>query len=458
MTSDTIWTNFAYISADMRIEEGVTLTIEPGTIIRVAPDDNENMGADPERIVLEVYGTLNINGTSEQPVEFKSLAADPQPGDWYGIWYKGVNSSGTVSYCKISDARYGLKSKTTITGSDCEIRNCLVSGPYMYTQSGTSNSSVISDCDIVYNNIEDASGIQIWNCFDTVTVDGCDISNNYRGVWLSNTVANIKHSDINDNETDGIWVTYYQCLLTTYPTIEWCELRGNGENGIHFEFTSGEVSNTKIWDWSHYGIYCHGIYSLPEIHHTKIYNHKIGVRALMDASPILGDIAGGEGMYNSVYGKMLYEVYQGGFFQTTVMAEYCWWGTDPGEPPSEVRFYGNVDYDPYLESDPVPYLYRRRGGRSSDVWLARNYPNPCTPNGTTIGYFILENREEVSLIIYNVLGRRVRTLVHGMQGAGEYKITWNGRNDRDVLAAPGIYFYRLIVGARSMTRKLVFIR
>lgn len=455
--NDTIWTNFAYISADMRVDEGVTLTIQPGTIIHVAPDDNDDFGVDPDRIVLEVYGTLNINGAAGQPVEFKSLAENPQPGDWYGIWYKGVNSSGTVSHCKISDARYGIKSKKTITVRDCEIKNCLISGIYVYEADGTSNSSLISNCVIKENSSEEASGIQIWNCWDTVTVDSCNIIDNYRGIWLSNTVANIKSSEIDTSTTDGIWVTYYQCLLTTYPKIEWCRLQRNEENGIYFYYTSGEVSNTKIWDVGHHGIYCSGSESQPEIDHTKIFGRKMGVKAGLGALPVLGDINEEEGMNNAIYGNDLYEVYNADT-ATTIMAENCWWGTEEGQPPLTVHFYNSVDFIPYLESDPVSYLYPRARGRSNEIWLARNYPNPCNQSGTTIGYFIPAGREAVSLIIYDVLGRRIKTLANTVQGPGEYRIRWNGRNDSGVLVAPGVYFYKLSVGNKSQTKKLVFFR
>jgi serine protease len=105
--NDTTWTKFAYVSADMKVDDGVTVTIEPGTIIYVAPDDNDDFGVDSARIVLEVWGTLNINGTPENPVEIKSLSESPQPGDWYGIWFKGTSSSGTIKNCKIYDAKYG---------------------------------------------------------------------------------------------------------------------------------------------------------------------------------------------------------------------------------------------------------------------------------------------------------------------------------------------------------------
>jgi flagellar hook assembly protein FlgD len=62
------------------------------------------------------------------------------------------------------------------------------------------------------------------------------------------------------------------------------------------------------------------------------------------------------------------------------------------------------------------------------------------------------------LMIYDVRGRLVRTLVNQHKTAGEYSVTWRARDDRDVSVASGIYFVRLQSGARVETRKLVLLK
>ena len=55
-------------------------------------------------------------------------------------------------------------------------------------------------------------------------------------------------------------------------------------------------------------------------------------------------------------------------------------------------------------------------------------------------------------------GRRVRTLVDKTQAAGQYKVRWDGRNDRGAVVAPGIYFYQLKLGDKALSRRIVHFR
>ena len=88
--------------------------------------------------------------------------------------------------------------------------------------------------------------------------------------------------------------------------------------------------------------------------------------------------------------------------------------------------------------------------------LLQNYPNPFNPS-TTIRYG-LPVAAPVSVAIYDVLGRRVRTLLDGNQAAGWHRITWNGRDDQGERVSSGIYIYRLQAGEFMSSRKLVLMR
>ncbi len=88
--------------------------------------------------------------------------------------------------------------------------------------------------------------------------------------------------------------------------------------------------------------------------------------------------------------------------------------------------------------------------------LKQNYPNPFNPE-TTIRYQI-GKRSPVRLEIYNLVGQRVRTLVHTTLEAGSYAARWDGRNDEGVSAASGVYMYRLRAGEFMATRKMLLIR
>ena len=88
--------------------------------------------------------------------------------------------------------------------------------------------------------------------------------------------------------------------------------------------------------------------------------------------------------------------------------------------------------------------------------LYENYPNPFNPT-TTIKYSIKEN-VRVKLIIYNVMGQVVRTLVDEKKPVGIYKIKWDGRNENSEIVSSGVYFYRLEAGKFSDTKRMMFVR
>jgi len=62
----------------------------------------------------------------------------------------------------------------------------------------------------------------------------------------------------------------------------------------------------------------------------------------------------------------------------------------------------------------------------------------------------------VSLRVYDISGRNVRTLVQGRQGPGHYPVVWNGRDDRDQQLASGVYFGSIWRSAAKMSRPPIF--
>ncbi|UCF05526.1 MAG: T9SS type A sorting domain-containing protein [bacterium] len=88
--------------------------------------------------------------------------------------------------------------------------------------------------------------------------------------------------------------------------------------------------------------------------------------------------------------------------------------------------------------------------------LYQNYPNPFNPS-TTISFY-LPQAQRVVLTIYDVQGRRVKTLVDGTKEEGTNKVIWNGTNDRGSAVGSGVYYYRLVAGKKVITKKLVVLR
>src|SRR5439155_14814786 len=88
--------------------------------------------------------------------------------------------------------------------------------------------------------------------------------------------------------------------------------------------------------------------------------------------------------------------------------------------------------------------------------LAPAQPNPFHRE-TAIG-FTLPQRSAITLAIYSANGRRVRTLASEVRAPGEYRQTWDGRDDRGALVSPGVYYARLRVGSTTQGHTLVFLR
>ncbi len=88
--------------------------------------------------------------------------------------------------------------------------------------------------------------------------------------------------------------------------------------------------------------------------------------------------------------------------------------------------------------------------------LHPNYPNPFNPE-TTLRYE-LPQKAEVRLVIYDVAGRFVRTLVSELQPAGSHMVTWDGRNAEGQELASGVYVARFSAGKFTDTVKMLLVK
>ncbi len=88
--------------------------------------------------------------------------------------------------------------------------------------------------------------------------------------------------------------------------------------------------------------------------------------------------------------------------------------------------------------------------------LLQNYPNPF--NASTVIRYALPTNAPFSLVVYDVLGRRVRQLATGPATVGSRTTAWDGRDDAGRSAASGLYFYRLRQGPREDVRRMTLLR
>jgi hypothetical protein len=88
--------------------------------------------------------------------------------------------------------------------------------------------------------------------------------------------------------------------------------------------------------------------------------------------------------------------------------------------------------------------------------LKQNYPNPFNPT-THIEYDLPED-SHVDIVIYDIVGRRVKTLYSGLGFSGRHTISWNATDDRGKRVASGVYLCRMKSGDFVQTRKMVLLR
>ncbi len=99
-----------------------------------------------------------------------------------------------------------------------------------------------------------------------------------------------------------------------------------------------------------------------------------------------------------------------------------------------------------LESGTIPTTFA----------LDQNFPNPFNPS-TTIRFSIPE-ATQVTLIVYNNLGQKVRTLSDENMSAGAYQVSWDGTNDTGQMMSSGIYYYQLQAGSFNQVKRMILIK
>lgn len=113
----------------------------------------------------------------------------------------------------------------------------------------------------------------------------------------------------------------------------------------------------------------------------------------------------------------------------------------------------------YLNGDtevPTSADEDRNSLQPAEFELAQNYPNPFNP--ATQIRFSLHEQADVTLEVYDVLGRSVATLVNDNLQAGSHTVTWDVRNSEGDNFSSGVYIYRLTVGEQVQSRSMTLLK
>jgi hypothetical protein len=90
--------------------------------------------------------------------------------------------------------------------------------------------------------------------------------------------------------------------------------------------------------------------------------------------------------------------------------------------------------------------------------LSQNSPNPFNPS-TTINYTVSEGEKvRVTIKIFDIRGKQIRTLVDEVKESGTYSVFWDGTDEKGSRISSGVYFYRMVAGEFDQIRKMVHLK
>ncbi len=450
----TTWSGEIYLIGDVVIPSGVTLTIKEGTVINFRPDtDVYEAGLDTIRseIVIQNGGSLNANGTIQNPIIFQSSFradnTDPSGEGWAGaikikdeetrkitdydpILYNpgkddwgGIRNEGgtlTLQHCVISDAEVGVEvtsyqGKTTISETD------LFANHFgMKVHAGASETQLELTNIGLYQNMKGMSA----GIYGTghVQLTNATIADNYQGVEFvedgGSPTMQLKNTIVAFNEkgvyTQGINLGSLPKKRTIGVTLRYCDVYGSSEADFQGVYTAmptvGSTGNVSL--------------DPQFVAHTDSLNYNYHLQAI---SPLID--AGDPSMTEVDSSRINMGRYGG-------TAEY-----------TSVSSGGGSSTKPtVLKTEDTPLVFS----------LSQNAPNPFNPE--TIISYSLPQSEQVKLVIYNVLGQEIRTLVNAFKPAGRYRVIWNSKDDFGRSVSSGVYFYQITAGKFTNTRKMLILK
>lgn len=508
--TEVFWTsdNVYHLDGFVFVEEGTTLNIEAGTVIKGLP----GQGADASALIIARGGKIMAEGTADDPIIF-TAESDPLDGSlfgtsglWGGVLILGkavINSAvgeGNVEGIPEEEPRGAY-------GGDDDTDN---SGIFRYvsirhggTDIGEGNEingltlgavgslTTIDHIEIINNNDD---GVEFFggtvNCKYMIAAfckdDSFDIDEGYRGYgqfWFT-----IQADDWGDKlgEHDG-GTEPEDGLPYTHPVIYNATFIGKGmnslveKNAFHIRDNwGGEYHNSIFGDVSEKAI------EIEDLESGEDSRARLEAGDIVFANNLFFDFAAGSTLADLVtddwilpYIESANTVADPGLGGLSRNADGnldprpaadgpAYTGEMSGVP--ETTFFDSVNYKGAFGSENWAYgwtalysygvLVNDQGGVTavdsdplpSGVQLSDNYPNPFNPT-TTIS-FNLPEAGSVKLSVFNSVGQEIETLINdSVMLPGYHSLTWNAANQ-----STGVYFYTLQSGETTITKRMLLVK
>jgi hypothetical protein len=149
-------------------------------------------------------------------------------------------------------------------------------------------------------------------------------------------------------------------------------------------------------------------------------------------------------------GPFLYK--RNGFMSTGYLAPVCAVYKSGVNKYSAFAYAGQGPTNVYYNQEILPVGITPISNIADKFTLSQNYPNPFNPE-TNIKFSVAQGSDKVVLIVYDVMGRVIQTLVNETLKPGIYETSFDGSK-----LSSGVYFYKLTSGNFSEVKKMTFIK
>jgi len=228
----------------------------------------------------------------------------------------------------------------------------------------------------------------------------------------------------------GSWSPPAKIVINTLPAVQ-CNYEAGypslglaSDNTIYFSTTYPDSASSDT-----------GAYLPFNIHYSEIspYTGAINYGGKVSGIPWADTM-------NAIYAHLTYNVPLDG-------PGITWCQMVSAAPPADVYYNHSDTILGIAENEDV--------AQPTGVKLFQNYPNPVREK--TMVRFSVPANTSISLDIYDISGRLVKTLARGIPGAGSYFSVWNGTDNNGKTVPGGVYLCNLKAGSYSLTKKLLVI-
>ncbi|MDH5695860.1 MAG: right-handed parallel beta-helix repeat-containing protein [Dehalococcoidia bacterium] len=364
------WSGEIFIPGMVQVPQGVTLTIEPGTVIKFRHSrDYKNLG----RGTLVVNGgTLKAIGTPEEPIWFTSDAEEPINGDWEGIAIENSKGENIIKYSIVECSFIGIRFWTSSgTVANSIVRWINAEGIYM------ERSNVVLENNMIYGTGYNGIAMEQFN--DVIIKNNKIINNQGSGIHGEATKAVIENNIIRNSRTGITFDDFSEAVLRN-NLIE--DIRNEA---LHFYFNST------------------GNLLFNEVRNSGLAISSFGSRLIVNSNDI----------YDNTRNIEIHSMQE-------VDLRENWWGTtDKNSIKEKINSDTEVSFEPFLDREGVSIqepVFDYQDVKKTELGYIPGDPEDKYP-------YIYADEDETRRVVKKICGEK-----EGFSECGfGWSLAWDGR-------------------------------